>query len=109
LPDGDDDAGDGDTPLLLLLLQFRRVFQACLNFVSGELSSFYLDTAKDRMYIQGNASSSRRACQTVQSTVLRVGCKLIAHFHLNDSDWVICRVKGSTNDAMMPTSHQQPD
>eukprot|EP00775_Hariotina_reticulata_P010199 gene10199-10360_t len=51
--------------------QFRRVFQACLNFVSGELSSFYLDTAKDRMYIQGRASSSRRACQTVQAAVLQ--------------------------------------
>jgi hypothetical protein len=52
--------------------QFRRVFQACLNFVSGELSSFYLDAAKDRLYIQDSASSSRRACQTVQAAVLQV-------------------------------------
>jgi isoleucyl-tRNA synthetase len=58
--------------LLLLLLQFRRVFQACLNFVSGELSSFYLDAAKDRLYIQDGASASRRACQTVQAAVLQV-------------------------------------
>jgi len=48
------------------------VFQAVLNFVSGDLSSFYLDAAKDRLYIQDAASSSRRACQTVQAAVLQV-------------------------------------
>lgn len=58
--------------LLHLLLQFRRVFQSCLNFVSGDLSSFYLDVAKDRMYIQDRTSHSRRSCQTVQSAVLQV-------------------------------------
>lgn len=52
--------------------QFRKVFQSCLNFVSGDLSSFYLDTAKDRLYIQARDSSSRRACQTVQAAVLQV-------------------------------------
>jgi len=53
-------------------VQFRKVYQSCLNFVSGDLSSFYLDTAKDRMYIQARDSSSRRACQTVQAAVLQV-------------------------------------
>lgn len=52
--------------------QFRKVFQSCINFVSGDLSSFYLDTAKDRLYIQARDSPSRRACQTVQAAVLQV-------------------------------------
>jgi isoleucyl-tRNA synthetase len=59
--------------LPLLLPQIRKVFQSCLNFVSGDLSSFYLDTAKDRLYIQAAGSTSRRACQTVQAAVLQVG------------------------------------
>ena len=57
--------------MLLPVLQFRRVYQSLLSFVTGDLSSFYLDTSKDRLYIQGTSSLSRRACQTVQAAVLR--------------------------------------
>lgn len=52
--------------------QFRHVFQSLLNHVSVDLSAFYLDTAKDRLYIQDTDSLSRRACQTVQATLLKV-------------------------------------
>ena len=40
--------------------------------MSVDLSAFYLDTAKDRLYIQDTDSASRRACQTVAATLLRV-------------------------------------
>lgn len=49
------------------------MFQSCISFVSGDLSSLYLDAAKDRLYIQAGDSTSRRACQTVQAAVLQVG------------------------------------
>ena len=35
------------------------------NFASVDLSSFYLDIVKDRLYTSGKKSLSRRACQTV--------------------------------------------
>uniref|UniRef100_A0A383VPL4 isoleucine--tRNA ligase n=1 Tax=Tetradesmus obliquus TaxID=3088 RepID=A0A383VPL4_TETOB len=70
--------------------QFRRVFQAVLNFVSGDLSSFYLDAAKDRLYIQDAASSSRRACQTVQAAVLQGLLSSIAPLvpHMAEDAWL---------------------
>jgi isoleucyl-tRNA synthetase len=52
--------------------QFRSVFQALMGFVSAELSAFYLDAAKDRVYVQSTDCASRRACQTVQYALLRV-------------------------------------
>ena len=52
--------------------QFRAVFQALMGFVSSELSAFYLDAAKDRVYVQAEGSASRRACQTVQFALLKV-------------------------------------
>ena len=36
-----------------------------MNFVVNDLSSFYLDIVKDRLYTAGKKSLSRRACQTV--------------------------------------------
>jgi hypothetical protein len=53
--------------------QFRRVYQVLLGYVAGELSALYLDTSKDRLYIQAPGSDTRRACQTVQAAVLKVG------------------------------------
>ena len=35
------------------------------NFAAVDLSSFYLDIVKDRLYTAGKKSLSRRACQTV--------------------------------------------
>lgn len=45
--------------------QFPKFFSLIQRFVSSDLSNFYLDIAKDRLYIQSKDSFSRRACQTV--------------------------------------------
>ena len=45
--------------------EFYKYFQALQNFASVDLSSFYLDIVKDRLYTSGKKSLSRRACQTV--------------------------------------------
>jgi isoleucyl-tRNA synthetase len=51
--------------------QFRRALAAINAYVSGDLSAFYLDTAKERCYLQGGETVSRRQCQAVQAAVLR--------------------------------------
>ncbi len=38
-----------------------------------DLSNFYLDVAKDRLYINSPNSPDRRACQTVLAALLEVG------------------------------------
>jgi isoleucyl-tRNA synthetase len=50
--------------------QFFRFFQAVQNFCVVDLSNFYLDIAKDRLYISATDSQRRRSCQTVLAIVL---------------------------------------
>lgn len=45
--------------------EFYKYFQHLQNFAATDLSSFYLDIVKDRLYTAGKKSASRRACQTV--------------------------------------------
>jgi isoleucyl-tRNA synthetase len=45
--------------------QFHRVTARLVNFCNADLSSFYLDVIKDRLYCDPAASRSRRAAQTV--------------------------------------------
>eukprot|EP00878_Enallax_costatus_P016521 GHUV01017333.1.p1 GENE.GHUV01017333.1~~GHUV01017333.1.p1 ORF type:complete len:536 (+),score=175.29 GHUV01017333.1:637-2244(+) len=85
--------------------QFRRVFQSCVNFVSGELSSFYLDTAKDRMYIQDRNSHSRRSCQTVQAAVLQGLLSSLAPLvpHMAEDAW-LNHPQHSSSSSSLPAS-----
>ncbi|MGL6284705.1 MAG: class I tRNA ligase family protein, partial [Microcoleaceae cyanobacterium] len=47
--------------------QFFRFFQTMQNFCVVDLSNFYLDIAKDRLYISDTKSPRRRSCQTVMA------------------------------------------
>lgn len=44
---------------------FTTVFKKVFNFISNDLSAFYLDFAKDVLYIEGQDSHERRSMQTV--------------------------------------------
>ena len=50
--------------------QFSRFFQAVQNFCIVDLSNFYLDIAKDRLYISAPNSQRRRSCQTVLAIIV---------------------------------------
>lgn len=58
--------------------QFFRFFQAVQNFCVVDLSNFYLDIAKDRLYISQVDSTRRRSCQTVLAIVLENLTRAIA-------------------------------
>ncbi|MFN3360605.1 MAG: isoleucine--tRNA ligase [Pseudanabaenaceae cyanobacterium] len=58
--------------------QFYRFFQTMQNFCTVDLSSFYLDVAKDRLYIRAPRSRLRRSCQTVLAAALDLITKGIA-------------------------------
>ncbi|MER2105492.1 MAG: isoleucine--tRNA ligase [Solibacillus sp.] len=49
---------------------FSTVYTTVNNFVAVELSSFYLDIAKDVVYIEGTDNKDRRAMQTVMYDTL---------------------------------------
>ena len=69
--------------------EFYRFFQALQNFCVVDLSNFYLDIAKDRLYVSAAASFRRRSCQTVLSLVVERLAVLIAPVlcHMAEDIW----------------------
>ena len=69
--------------------QFFRFFQAIQNFCVVDLSNFYLDIAKDRLYISSLDSFRRRSCQTVLSIAIENLAKAIAPVlcHMAEDIW----------------------
>jgi len=69
--------------------QFFRFFQTVQNFCVVDLSSFYLDIAKDRLYISAANSFRRRSCQTVLQIAVENLAKAIAPVlcHMAEDIW----------------------
>ena len=69
--------------------QFFRFFQAIQNFCVVDLSNFYLDIAKDRLYISNLNSFRRRSCQTVLAIAIENIAKAIAPVlcHMAEDIW----------------------
>jgi isoleucyl-tRNA synthetase len=69
--------------------QFFRFFQTIQNFCVVDLSNFYLDIAKDRLYISSADAHRRRSCQTVLAVALENLSRAIAPVlsHLAEDIW----------------------
>ena len=69
--------------------EFSKFFQIIQNFCVVDLSNFYLDMAKDRLYISHGKSFRRRSCQTVISIALENLAKAISPVlcHLAEDIW----------------------
>ena len=49
---------------------FSRFFQLIQSYCVVDLSNFYLDIAKDRLYVSAKSDRRRRSCQTVLSNII---------------------------------------
>jgi isoleucyl-tRNA synthetase len=69
--------------------QFYKVYQALQRFAAVDLSAFYLDVAKDRLYISVPESQQRRACQTTLAGLLAGLLPLLAPLlpHMAEDAW----------------------
>jgi isoleucyl-tRNA synthetase len=69
--------------------QFFRFFQTVQNFCVVDLSNFYLDIAKDRLYISNLNSPRRRSCQTVLAIAVENLARAIAPVlcHMAEDIW----------------------
>lgn len=69
--------------------QFFRFFQTVQNFCVVDLSNFYLDIAKDRLYISAADAPRRRSCQTVLAVAIENLARAIAPVlsHLAEDIW----------------------
>ncbi|CAB9520181.1 Isoleucine--tRNA ligase, mitochondrial (Fragment) [Seminavis robusta] len=70
--------------------QFQRAVQELLRFASADLSNFYLDVAKDRIYVSAINDARRRSCQTVIHACLEGFAKAIAPIlpHMAEDIWL---------------------
>ncbi|KAJ3695585.1 hypothetical protein LUZ60_000962 [Juncus effusus] len=69
--------------------EFYKIFQIIQRFAIVGLSNFYLDIAKDRLYVGGTTSYTRRSCQTVLKYHLISLVSVIAPIlpHLAEDVW----------------------
>lgn len=69
--------------------QFSRATQEVLRFATADLSNFYLDVAKDRLYTSAIDDARRRSCQTVLHACLEGFAKAIAPIlpHMAEDIW----------------------
>ncbi|MCP3944403.1 MAG: isoleucine--tRNA ligase [Desulfobacteraceae bacterium] len=58
--------------------EFHTIYHTLHNFCVKDLSSFYLDIIKDRLYTSPTADPLRRDAQTVMATILEAIVKLMA-------------------------------
>jgi len=68
---------------------FSRFFQLIQNFCVTDLSNFYLDIAKDRLYVSAPGDKRRRDCQYVLSQVVESLAILISPVlcHMAEDIW----------------------
>ncbi|HXY51414.1 MAG TPA: isoleucine--tRNA ligase [Terriglobales bacterium] len=57
---------------------FHKIYQRVLNFCVVDLSAFYFDVLKDRLYTYGPNSAGRRAAQTTIWRILEASVRLLA-------------------------------
>jgi isoleucyl-tRNA synthetase len=69
--------------------EFFKYYQLLQNFCVVDLSSFYFDIVKDRLYTSGKKSRNRRSVQTVLYEVLQVLVRLLVPVtpHLAEDIW----------------------
>jgi len=58
--------------------EYHQVFHAIYNYFTVDLSAFYLDVLKDRLYCSAKASALRRSAQTALFRILTDSLRLMA-------------------------------
>ena len=58
--------------------EFQTAYQAMLNFIVIDLSSLYIDVARDRLYCSAAASRERRSAQTALFNILDALVRMLA-------------------------------
>ncbi|WP_257350170.1 isoleucine--tRNA ligase [Pseudalkalibacillus decolorationis] len=84
--------------------QFSTVYNAIHNFCTIELSSFYLDLAKDTLYIEAEDDHKRRSMQTVLYESVVALTQLVAPILAHTADEVWEYIPGEKEESVQLTS-----
>ncbi|GIP36407.1 isoleucine--tRNA ligase [Paenibacillus sp. J2TS4] len=88
---------------------FHIVYQSVHHFCAVEMSSFYLDIVKDRLYVSAPDDCGRRAAQTVLYKALSVITKLIAPILPHTADEVWKHIPGAEEESVQLSAIPEPD
>jgi len=75
--------------------EFHRVYHSVHNFCVVEMSNFYLDVLKDRLYTFAKESKSRRSAQTALYEILTTLIRLVAPILVHTADEVWSHIPGA--------------
>jgi isoleucyl-tRNA synthetase len=79
---------------------FQAAYHAILNFVVIDLSSLYIDVARDRLYCAGAESVERRSAQTALHSLLDALVRMLAPLIPFTADEVYQRIPGSSAESV---------
>ncbi len=83
--------------------EFATVYKAINNFIATELSSFYLDIAKDVVYVEAPNNHARRAMQSVLFDTLNALVKLLAPIIPHTADEIFGYMAWTTEESVQLT------
>ncbi|PFA68975.1 isoleucine--tRNA ligase [Bacillus sp. AFS015802] len=83
--------------------EFASIYHAVNNFCTLDLSSFYLDFAKDVLYIESEDHAERRAIQTVLYECLVALTKLMSPILSHTADEVWAYIPGAEGESVQLT------
>ena len=84
------------------LYEFHRVYQRLYHFCTVDMSSFYLDVIKDRLYCDSQNSPSRRSAQTLLHYVLNALVRALAPILVHTCEEVWDAIEGRDD---LPSVH----
>lgn len=88
--------------------EFANVYHTVNNFVSSELSAFYLDLAKDVVYIYEADHKDRRAMQTVMYDALNALVKLLTPILPHTTDELFAYMTYENAESVQLTDMPEP-
>ncbi len=80
--------------------EFHTVYHTLYNFCIMDLSSFYLDIIKDRLYTSRRDSKQRRSAQTALNEILEVMVRLMAPILSFTADEIWQHMKGKRSESV---------
>ncbi len=94
--------------------EFHRVYQSVINFCSVELSAFFLDVLKDRLYASAADSKERRSAQTAMHRIAETLARLLAPIlpHTTEEVWGYLKIEDmpeSVHLAALPSAHSSDE
>ena len=90
---------------------FQAAFHAIVNFVVVDLSSLYIDVARDRLYCAGPQSIDRRSAQTALHMLLDTLVRMVAPLIPFTADEIHLRIPGRTAESvhLLTLSEAKPE